>query len=173
MLACDPTLLLAPRYRTSTALWDFNVTDVYSDNDYYVFARGPFLVALSSRGSGASRVKYTISNIPARFAGATLSNVFDPAVSSSAAAANGTAVQYTQAMVPILESLHLGICNLQAMRHGTSSALIAACQGVHVYRVERSGWCAAFSLLACFHTCHADQQHSLPLSVTGYPGGGS
>ncbi len=79
-------------------MWDYNITDVHSDNDYYVFARGPFLVALSSRGSGASRGKYTISSLPARFAGATLSNVFDPAVSSSAAAGS-MHMQYAQAMV--------------------------------------------------------------------------
>lgn len=74
------------RYRTMSSLWIHESEDVYADDSYYVFARGEYVVALSSRGEGAARESLALKGLPARFIGDTLTNVLDPRVGPEAAA---------------------------------------------------------------------------------------
>jgi hypothetical protein len=63
-----------------SSLWIHESQDVYTDDNYYVFARGEYIIALSSRGQAAARESLELKDIPGRFIGDTLTNVLDPKV---------------------------------------------------------------------------------------------
>jgi hypothetical protein len=71
-----------------SSLWIHESEDVYADDNYYVFARGEYVVALSSRGEGAAPETLAIKGLPARLIGDTLTNVLDPRVGPAAAGLN-------------------------------------------------------------------------------------